>query len=79
MAETSFASVSTAGAALVFVLAAIVGITSRQGIRLIMIGIMLSLAPDVSRAVSSLAANDRERRIYEQHKPGATKSCHWGS
>jgi hypothetical protein len=79
MAETSFASATTVCTLLAFVLAAVTGITSRQGIRLVLIGIMLSLTPDVSRVVSSLATNGRVRRIHEQHEPGAVQSCRHGS
>jgi hypothetical protein len=59
MPETSLASATTVCTVLAFVLAAVAGITSRQGIRLVLIGIMLSLAPDVSRVISSLATNER--------------------
>jgi hypothetical protein len=57
MAETLLASASTAGAVLAFILAVASGISSRQGIRLLIIGMMLSWAPDLNRAVSRLATN----------------------
>jgi hypothetical protein len=79
MPEISLASATTIGAVLAFVLAASAGITSRQGIRLVLIGIMLSLTSDVSRAVAGLAAKERVRRAHEQHETRTVQSCNRGS
>ena len=69
MAETSFEWVAAIGAICAFVLAAAVGISSRRGLRLLLIGSMLSWAPDVRQAVAKVAASGEARRSHERHQP----------
>ena len=59
MPEVSVESIATAGALLALLLAAAAGVTSRRGIRLIVIGVVFSWLPFVSKDVSRWIAGQR--------------------
>ena len=59
MFDVSLELIATAGAVLAFLLAAAAGITSRRGIQLIVIGMLLSLLPHVSGVGRTWIAGQR--------------------
>ena len=59
MFDLSIESIARAGAVLAFLFAAAAGITSRRGIQLIVIGLLFSLLPAVSRTAGSSIAGQR--------------------
>ena len=59
MSDVSIESIAAAGAVFAFLLAAAAGITSRRGIQLIVIGLLFSLPPSVSRAAGLWIAGQR--------------------
>jgi hypothetical protein len=59
MPEVSVESIATAGALLALLLAAAAGVTSRRGIQLIVIGMVFSWLPFVSKDVSRWIAGQR--------------------
>jgi len=69
MPETSFEWAAAIGAICAFVLAAAVGISTRRGLALLLIGVMLSLASDLRQAVAKVAASEEARRSHERHEP----------
>ena len=56
MSDVSIESIATVGAVLAFLLAAAAGITSRRGIQLIVVGLLFSWLPPVSRAAGTWIA-----------------------
>ena len=59
MSDVSIDSIATAGAVLAFLLAAAVGITSRRGIQLVVIGMLFSLLPHISGVGCTWIADQR--------------------
>ena len=66
MPEVSVESIATAGALLAFLFAAAAGVTSRRGIQFIVIGVMFSWLPLVSKEASRWIAG--QRGVYERNE-----------
>ncbi len=69
MPETSFEWAAAIGAICAFMLAAAIGISTRRGLTLFLIGIMLWWAPDAKQAAAKVAAREEARRSNERHEP----------
>ena len=74
MPEMSLASAATISACLAFILAAGIGITTRRGMGLMLIGIVLSSMPDINRVASGFSAGERARSSHEQYEFGRAQS-----
>lgn len=70
MTEAALQLITTIAAAIVLVLAAAMGITSRRGIRLLIIAIMISLIPEAGRSLSWLRFGEIGRRCNEGRRTG---------
>src|ERR1700733_7795086 len=82
LSEVSLDSMAPVGAAIAFVFAAVVGVTSRRGIQLLVIGIMLGMLPAVSAVSEKWKARQpgsEERNGKQRVQPGQSGSqMDWG-
>lgn len=71
--------ITTTCALVALVLAAAVGITTRLGVRLVLIAAMLLAIPEAQRAISRVAANQQTGRSDGQHDERRVQSCRHSS
>ena len=69
MPETCVDLAAAIGAICAFVIAAAVRISSRRGLTLLLIEIVLWWAPDVRQDATKVVASERARRSHERNEP----------